>query len=388
MASFYIPLTGLDADSTALNTIANNLANMNTTGYKAQTTSFSDLLYQQIGTSGSGDTVQVGSGVQVASNSTDFSGGSISSTGISTDAAINGTGFFVLDNQGSQLYTRNGSFQTGPGGVLETSGGLPLMGYGVTKGVVNTSGSLTDITIPTGQVMKPSATTTFSLTQNIDSTAAVGDRASGQVKVYDSLGNSYEATVTYTKTGNNAWSYSISMPDNLTPTSSTTGGSTTISYNFGSSGGTQGRLGLLHRERSSNTSVARFCARPLSRRCNLLPRRTISTSMASTRNVMQNASHRYQRSEFGFTANTSLPLSIRPLGHLAQRSALRVLHPPLAAHPARGEYRMQAAFRCPVVARRQSEHRPLGSKYTLRVAAGAVLIGRCVVISTMPPRSR
>jgi len=82
MPSFSIPLSGLNADSTALNTIANNLSNMNTTGFKAQTTNFSDLFYQQVGTTGSGSEIQVGTGVQVSSNSTNFTGGSISSTSV------------------------------------------------------------------------------------------------------------------------------------------------------------------------------------------------------------------------------------------------------------------------------------------------------------------
>jgi flagellar hook protein FlgE len=237
MASFSIPLTGLNADSTALNTIANNLANMNTTGFKSQTTSFGDLLYQQIGTAGSGDEIEVGSGVKVAANSTDFSSGSISSTDVSTDAAINGSGFFVLDNGGGQLYTRNGSFQLSSDGTLETAGGLAVMGYGASGGVVNTSGGLTDITIPTGQVMKPSATTTFSMTQNLDSTDDAKTSTPGELQVYDSLGNSYEATVTYTKTGTNTWSYSITMPDTLPASSSTVAGVTTVNYSFGSSGG-------------------------------------------------------------------------------------------------------------------------------------------------------
>src|ERR1700677_3611915 len=113
MPSFYIPLSGLDADSTALNTIAHNLANMNTTCFKSQTTNFSDLFYQRVGANGAGDEIQAGTGVQVASNSTDFSGGSISSTGVSTDAAIDGTGFFVLagGGGGSQMYTQDGNFQ-------------------------------------------------------------------------------------------------------------------------------------------------------------------------------------------------------------------------------------------------------------------------------------
>jgi flagellar hook protein FlgE len=257
MPSFYIPLSGLDADSTALNTIANNLANMNTNGFKAQTTNFSDLFYQQVGSNGSGDEIQAGTGVQVASNGTDFSGGSITSTSDSTDAAINGNGFFVLDGGGgSQLYTRNGGFQLSPSGTLETADGLAVMGYPATNGVVNANGGLTDITIPTGATMQPSATSSFSMTQNLDSESPIGTQTTGQVQVYDSLGKSYEATITYTNQGNNTWGYSVSLPDTLTAaapaaatltngltqSSSTAAGVTTLSYDFGSSGGKLGTV--------------------------------------------------------------------------------------------------------------------------------------------------
>jgi flagellar hook-basal body protein len=256
MPNFYIPLSGLDADSTALNTIANNLSNMNTTGFKAQTTNFSDLFYQEMSTNGSGDEIQVGTGVKVASNSTDFTTGSIASTGISSDVAINGTGFFVLDNNGSQLYTRDGNFQTSTTGTLETAGGLAVMGYPAVNGVINTGGALNDIVVPVGQVMMPAATTNFSMTQNLDSESPIGTQTSGQVQIYDSLGKQYEATVTYTNEGNNTWGYSVALPDTLTqaasvPTTITgTGGplgltqsstilpvTTTLSYNFSSSGG-------------------------------------------------------------------------------------------------------------------------------------------------------
>jgi flagellar hook protein FlgE len=243
MPSFYIPLSGLDADSTALNTIANNLANMNTNGFKAQTTNFSDLFYQQVGSNGSGDEIQAGTGVQVASNSTDFSGGAISSTGNSTDAAIDGSGFFVLDGGGgSQLYTQNGGFQLSSNGTLESADGLAVMGYPATNGVVNTNGGLVDINVPTGQVMQPSATTNFSMTQNLDSQSAIGSQTTGQVQVYDSLGNNYEATVTYTNQGNNTWGYSVTLPNTLAANSTTVAGVTTASYNFGASGATLGTV--------------------------------------------------------------------------------------------------------------------------------------------------
>lgn len=111
MASFSIPLTGLNADSTALNTIANDLSNMSTTAFKSQTTNFADLFYQQVGSTGSGDPIQVGAGVHVATNETDFTQGSINSTGNATDVALNGNGFFVVgDGDGAYELTRAGNF--------------------------------------------------------------------------------------------------------------------------------------------------------------------------------------------------------------------------------------------------------------------------------------
>ncbi len=151
MASFSIPLTGLEADSTALNTIANDLSNMNTTGFKAQSTNFADLFYQQIGTTGSGDPIQVGAGVQVATNETDFTQGSINSTGNDTDVALNGNGFFVVSNgSGGYEYTRAGDFTMNSDGALVTSNGLSVMGYPAVDGVVNTNAPLTAINIPVG----------------------------------------------------------------------------------------------------------------------------------------------------------------------------------------------------------------------------------------------
>src|SRR5579862_8808659 len=148
MASFFIPLTGLTSDSTALNTIANDLANMNTTAFKSQTVNFSDLFYQQIGSTGSGDPVQRGSGTQVANIETDFSTGSPNSTGVDTDVALQGNGFFVLSDGSSQYLTRAGNFSIDSSGNLITSNGLSVMGYPAVNGVVNTNGSLAPINIP------------------------------------------------------------------------------------------------------------------------------------------------------------------------------------------------------------------------------------------------
>src|SRR5271166_4602046 len=216
MASFSIPLTGLNADSTALNTIANDLSNMNTTAFKAQTTNFSDLFYQQIGSSGSGNAIQVGEGVQVASNATDFTQGGYNTSGTTaSDVALDGNGFFVVNNGGSNLYTRDGAFTQDTNGNLVTSGGLAVMGYPAVNGVVNTNAPLTAISIPVnGQVQQPQATTSFSMTANLDAIAAPGAASAfpAPVPVFDSLGVSHTVTVTYTPMGGNTWSYSAALP--------------------------------------------------------------------------------------------------------------------------------------------------------------------------------
>ncbi len=214
MASFSIPLTGLEADSTALNTIANDLANMNTTAFKAESTNFSDLFYQQIGSTGSGDPIQVGAGVKVASNEIAFTQGSINSTGNSTDVALNGSGFFVVSNgDGGYEYSRAGNFSLASNGDLVTSNGLNVMGYPAVNGVVNTDAPLTAVNVPVGQVQEPQATTTMNMTANLDSTTAAGTPFPAEVTVYDSLGEPHTATITFTPTAiTNTWDYSVSLP--------------------------------------------------------------------------------------------------------------------------------------------------------------------------------
>ncbi len=213
MSSFSIPLTGLEASSTALDTIANNLSNMNTTAFKSQEASFGDLFYQQIGDSGSGDPLQVGAGVQVAATNTDFSQGTVSETGNATDVALNGSGFFVVQNSdGTSAYTRDGSFNLTSNGDLTTQGGQAVMGYPAANGVVNTNSALTPIQIPVGQVEQPSATQNFGLTANLDSSAAVGTNFSAQVPMYDSLGQTQDVTINFTKTAANTWNYSLALP--------------------------------------------------------------------------------------------------------------------------------------------------------------------------------
>src|SRR5580698_9644758 len=98
MSAFSIPLSGLATSSSSLNVIANNLANLNTDGYKNESLNFADVFNQLQTVSGNGDPIQVGSGVQTEGETSDFTNGTVSSTGISSNMALQGNGLFVVED--------------------------------------------------------------------------------------------------------------------------------------------------------------------------------------------------------------------------------------------------------------------------------------------------
>ena len=212
MPNFSIPLSGLDASSAALSTAANNLANLNTIGYKDQQIQFADLFYQNLGSDGAGDPVQQGAGVKVSSQPSNFTQGDVTSTGVDTDVAINGNGFFVVQQNGVQSYTRAGNFEVGTNNLLETAGGQQVLGYPAVNGVVNTSQGLGTISLGAGAISPAAVTANVTLTSNLDATAAVGSTYSTQATIYDSLGGSHAITFTYTKTATNTWDYNVTIP--------------------------------------------------------------------------------------------------------------------------------------------------------------------------------
>ncbi|HEX7730072.1 MAG TPA: flagellar hook protein FlgE [Terracidiphilus sp.] len=212
MSGFSIPLSGLAASSSALNVIANNLANLNTDGFKDQSLSFASIFNQMQGTSGSGDPIQVGSGVQIQGRTSDFSDGNVSSTGISSNMALQGDGFFVVEKNGQTSYTRAGNFTVNSDGYLTSASGQLVMGYPATAGVVNTSSALEPISVVSTGVIPGQTTTNFQMTANLNAGASVGDTFSTPMTVYDSLGDSHVLTVQFSKTGANAWSYDVTLP--------------------------------------------------------------------------------------------------------------------------------------------------------------------------------
>lgn len=223
MPSFSIPLSGLTASSQALSTTANNLANLNTIGYKDQQIQFADLFYQSFGSNGAGDPIQQGAGVKVASQPSNFTEGNVNPTGVSTDVAINGNGFFVVKANGVQSYTRAGNFEVGADNFLETAEGQLVLGYPAINGTVNTGQGLGPLALGAGTISPATVTGNLQMTSNLDATAAVGTvYTAPQATIYDSLGASHQITITYTKTGTNTWDFSVNIPPaDLNPISGT-----------------------------------------------------------------------------------------------------------------------------------------------------------------------
>ncbi len=213
MPDFSIPLSGLTAESTALSAIANNLSNQNTTGYKDTSVLFSDLFYQSLGTTGSGDPIQVGAGVEVGSMPALFTQGSISPTGVPTDVAIEGNGFFAVQNSSGVInYTRAGDFSTDENNFLVTSAGQQVLGYPAVNGVVKTGAGIAPLQLGAGTLSPPTATGNVELTTNLNAQAGVGSTFSTPVTIYDSLGGAHTLTYNFTDTGPSTWSYSLNLP--------------------------------------------------------------------------------------------------------------------------------------------------------------------------------
>lgn len=212
MPTFSIPLSGLTASSIALSAIANNLANLNTVGYKDTRVLFRDLFYQSLGTSGAGDPIQLGAGTTVSSMPAMFTQGSVDPSGVPTDVAIMGDGFFAVQKDGITSYTRAGNFSKDKEGFLVTAEGEQVMGYPAINGAVDTGQGLVPLQLGSGMISPPTATSSVQLRSNPDATAPVGTVFPATIGVYDSLGATHILTFNFTKTASNAWDYSISIP--------------------------------------------------------------------------------------------------------------------------------------------------------------------------------
>jgi len=258
--SLFTAVSGLNAYQNAIDVISNNIANVGTTGFKSQNITFQDLLYQTQAfataptqTLGGTDPQNEGLGVKTATIDNDFAQGGFQTTGINTDLAINGDGFFILNQvngSGSPVYTRDGHFGINANGILyDPSSGLAVDGYTANSaGVITPNGAPSTIQIPLGLKSQavgtgfgtktgPTGDTEFDvqLGGNLDQTlylqanTAAATPVTISTTVYDSLGNSHLINVTFTPvTSGEATAYGNGLNPTATQVTNTAGTLTSV----------------------------------------------------------------------------------------------------------------------------------------------------------------
>lgn len=207
-SAFSNALSGLNANSLAIDTVSGNLANLNTTGYMDEQVSFQDLL-SGIDTPSNTSV----SGSVVAQTASQFSQGSITTTGQPFDAAIQGNGFFVLNApDGQQSFTRQGDFTVNSSGELLGAGGENVQGWNAAGATLSTSGATGNIVLPVSGSQQPVATANMTISANLSANTAVNGTFSSPIQVYDAEGNTHTLTATYTESSANNWSYNVTIP--------------------------------------------------------------------------------------------------------------------------------------------------------------------------------
>lgn len=214
MRSLFSGVSGLRNHQTRMDVIGNNIANVNTVGFKGSRVTFQDVLSQTMqGASGGGGTrggtnpIQVGLGMGVASIDTVFTDGSFQPTGKATDLSIQGSGFFILTDGANQLYTRAGNFDfDNQGNYLVPGTGYKVAGWMAdANGTINTNGPVTGIQIPVGATMVAKPSTYIKYANNLSADAKPGTTAVASMNVYDSLGIAHKVDTTFYKVDDRTW---------------------------------------------------------------------------------------------------------------------------------------------------------------------------------------
>jgi flagellar hook protein FlgE len=208
-------VSGLNASGTQISLIADNIANVNTPGFKTSRADFQDVLSGNLG--GVGGAGQVGAGTRVDGVTQSFTQGALESTGVTTDLAIDGDGFFMVQDPNGRYYSRAGMFRLDNQQILVNEQGQNLLGFGITNGVPNGALGIIDLSAVSNL---PSATTQIDVSVNLDPSApvitapfdhldpATTSNYQTGIRVYDSLGNAHNVQVYFRRTANaNEWEW-------------------------------------------------------------------------------------------------------------------------------------------------------------------------------------
>jgi len=223
LRSLYSGISGLRSHQTMLDVTGNNIANVNTTGFKSSATQFQDTLSQLTqaagtpqGEIGGTNPAQVGLGVQVAAITTNFGQGSTQTTGKGTDMLISGDGFFMVQSGGETLYTRAGAFEFDSNGSLVGPNGEMVQGWNAVNGVVQQGGQLASIQLPYGAVNPSTQTQNATVTGTIPAGSEPGKELVRTIDVYDANGNELTLTLRLTAQADGNWAVNASTGDPAT----------------------------------------------------------------------------------------------------------------------------------------------------------------------------
>jgi flagellar hook protein FlgE len=227
MRALFAGVSGLRNHQVKMDVIGNNIANVNTVAFKASRVTFKEAFAQMMqgasrppggatNVSGGRNPIQIGLGMNIGSIDMLFTQGSLETTGVDTDLAIQGDSYFVVSDGTQRFYTRSGAFQLDADGrLVAATNGFVVQGRVPVNGVL--TDTIDDIKLPFGQKAAAHATTFANLGGNLDASAAVGATRTTSVTVYDEQGGKHDLNITFTKTNvANAWDYEITA-SNIEP---------------------------------------------------------------------------------------------------------------------------------------------------------------------------
>ena len=222
LSSLFTGVSGLASNSEAMGIIGDNISNANTVGFKSSKAVFSDL-FSTILANGS-TTRQLGRGSQLSGSLKEFSQGAFEASTNALDMAIDGSGFFVVNNGTGNQYTRAGQFRLNENGLVQAVTGEVLQGQKITNDVVSADVGNIDLA---GVQSAPQATTTFTLGANLDGAATAASTFTSPVTIYNSVGTQVIASIKFAKVADaNSWGYTISTSEGTL----TSGASGTVSF--------------------------------------------------------------------------------------------------------------------------------------------------------------
>jgi flagellar hook protein FlgE len=206
IGSLYSGISGLKANTSAMSVIGDNIANVDTTGFKSSRVSFANIFSSTV----SQTSLQIGRGVTLNGVAPQWQAGSLENTNSATDLSINGAGLFMVDDPNSRIsyYTRAGQFEWDKDGNLVTPDGFIAQGYAIDP-TTGAMGGIGDITLPNGtSVPNPTQNITFGM--NLNSDAIVGDTFTSSITTFDSLGSEAVLDIDFTRTAA-GWDWAVNV---------------------------------------------------------------------------------------------------------------------------------------------------------------------------------